>query len=78
MAGQTLRGVTDAELAGLEVPVALVRAPDDSPAHRPHTADGVARLTGAHDLGVFDEPPRPRFAAQRAAFADVVAAWATT
>lgn len=76
LAGETLRGVTDAQLAALAgLPTAVVFAPSGSPAHRPHTAHAVVRLTGAENLGEFGEPPRPDFAGERDRFCEVVAGW---
>jgi len=61
LAGETLRGLTDAELAGLRMPVSVLPAPG-GPFHQRHTADALLRLIpGAAELPSSPEPPRPEF-----------------
>jgi pimeloyl-ACP methyl ester carboxylesterase len=60
LAGETLRGVTDAELAGLPMPVAIL--PADDPFHQRRTTDSLVRvLPGSVELPTCPEPPRPDF-----------------
>lgn len=60
LAGETLRGVTDAELTSLRVPVAVV--PADNLFHQRLTSDALLRtLPGAVELPACPEPPRPDF-----------------
>ena len=61
LAGETLRGLTDAELAALSLPVAVLPSPR-SPFHQRSTVDGLLRLVpGAVELPGSPEPPRPEF-----------------
>jgi len=61
LTGQTLRGLADAELAGLRMPVAVLPAPA-GPFHQRRTADALLRLVpGAVPLPASPEPPRPDF-----------------
>lgn len=76
LAGATLRGVTDAELAGLTVPLGLLPADPPNPFHQRRTVDALAALVpGAAVLPGCTEPPRPDFAADLDRFADAVAAF---
>jgi len=60
LAGETLRGVTDAELAGLRMPVAIL--PADNLFHQRRTSDALLRiLDGSVELSGCPEPPRPDF-----------------
>ena len=60
LAGETLRGLADAELAGLAMPVAVL--PADNPFHGRPTSDALLRLIpGALELASCPEPPRPEF-----------------
>jgi pimeloyl-ACP methyl ester carboxylesterase len=61
--GETLRGTTDAELRRLRMPVAVVAAVPDNPAHQRRTVDAIKRLTGAVELAGCPEPPRDGFQA---------------
>lgn len=56
MRGQTLRGVTDAELATLAMPVGVLPAVPGNPFHQRRTADSLGRLVPG-----CPEPPRPGF-----------------
>jgi pimeloyl-ACP methyl ester carboxylesterase len=61
LAGETLRGLTDTELAGLSLPVAVLPA-SGSPFHQRRTVDALLRLIpGAVELPGSPEPPRPEF-----------------
>jgi len=63
LAGETLRGLADAELAGLRLPVAVLAGPDN-PYHRRSTVDSLlALVAGAVELPPVPEPPRPEFPA---------------
>jgi len=60
LAGETLRGVTDAELAELRMPVAVL--PADNLFHQSRTSDALLRiLDGSVELPACLEPPRPDF-----------------
>ncbi|MFC4058923.1 alpha/beta fold hydrolase [Planomonospora corallina] len=77
LAGQTLRGVTDAELAGLRLPVAV--APSiPNPFHQRRTAEALlALIPGVVELAPpTPEPPRPEFPAHLEAFVSAVLAFA--
>jgi pimeloyl-ACP methyl ester carboxylesterase len=71
--GETLRGVTDAELARISVPVTVV--PSDPP-NRYHQASTVNRLLflipGATPTRAFPESPRSDFAGHRGEFVDTL------
>ncbi len=75
LAGETVRGVSDAELGCIEVPVALMATDVTNPFHRYRTVD---RLMGLIALAVclderFPESPRPEFAGRLDAFMAVLA-----
>jgi pimeloyl-ACP methyl ester carboxylesterase len=77
LAGETLRGVTDAELGGLRLPVAVMPPPADNPFHKVRTFETLLRLIpGARPLPGFPETPRPEFAPQLTAFLDAVTGFA--
>ena len=77
LAGETLRGVTDAELSGLTLPVGLLPAEPPNPFHQQSTVDALAALIpGATVLPGCTEPPRPDFGADLERFADAVAGFA--
>jgi pimeloyl-ACP methyl ester carboxylesterase len=77
LAGQTLRGVTDAELAGLRLPVAVLPPPQDTPFHKVTTVDALLRLIpDVQRLPGFPETPRPEFASHLDAFLDAVSGFA--
>jgi pimeloyl-ACP methyl ester carboxylesterase len=63
LAGDTLRGVADAELAGLRLPVAVVPAPGGPFHQRPTVAALLALIPGATELPGCPESPRPDFPA---------------
>lgn len=73
LAGETLRGVTDEELAGLSVRTAIIPSDVDGKVHPHRTADALCRLIpGAVRLPAFPESPRPGFPAHRNAFVAAV------
>lgn len=60
LSGETLRGVADAELAELRMPVAIL--PADNVFHQRRTSDALLRiLDGSVELAGCPEPPRPDF-----------------
>lgn len=62
LAGETLRGLTDVELAGLRLPVAVLPAALPNPYHGRSTVDTLlVLLAGAVELPATPEPPRPEF-----------------
>ncbi|MFD0331104.1 alpha/beta fold hydrolase [Streptacidiphilus monticola] len=74
LAGETLRGVRDDELARLRLPVAVVPAPPESPWHQRHTADALLKLVpDAVELPVFPETPHPGFAGRAGEFSEALA-----
>ncbi|WP_152360722.1 alpha/beta fold hydrolase [Microlunatus speluncae] len=69
LAGETLRGIADAELATLYVPVAVIGSIPDNPAHQRRTVDALLRLVpGARESAGSPEPPRPEFPPHRDRF----------
>jgi hypothetical protein len=69
LAGRTLRGVIDAELSSLTIPVAVIPSTVDGPVHRWHTVDTLCRLIpGAVRLPACPEAPRPTFPPQLPGF----------
>jgi hypothetical protein len=72
LAGDTLRGVSDPDLAELRMPVAVLPSAG-SPFHLRPTADALlARIPDAVELPGCPESPRPDFAGHRAAFLTAV------
>ena len=63
LAGETLRGVTDAELAELErISVAIVPSLPENPSHQRKTVDALLRsIRGSRELAGCPEPPTPGF-----------------
>ena len=65
LAGQTLRGVTDSELATLQMPVRVLRSAPENPVHQRHTIDALLRQLrwklrmAAATLGPTREAPQP-------------------
>ena len=77
LAGQTLRGVTDAELSDLRLPVAVLPPPQDNPFHKLRTFEALLRLIpGARPLPGYPETPRPEFASRLDAFLSAVTSFA--
>jgi pimeloyl-ACP methyl ester carboxylesterase len=72
----TLPGASDAELAGLALPVGIVPAVPPDPLHVRSTVDALLRLLpAATELPGCPEAPRPEFPPHREAFLDAVAAF---
>lgn len=64
LSGQTLRGVTDAELARLPQRVGVLPSAPENPFHQRRTVDALLRLVpGAEELPGTPESPRPEFPA---------------
>jgi hypothetical protein len=74
LAGETLRGVTDDELAALATNTAVMASELPNPFHAPWTVDRlVALLPRATRIPeAFPESPRPEFPPRCAAFVDVL------
>jgi pimeloyl-ACP methyl ester carboxylesterase len=78
LAGQTLRGLTDAELASLTNPVGILPSVPANPFHQRHTVDALLRLLPqAEELPGCPEPPHPEFPPHLETFLGTVAAFAT-
>lgn len=77
--GGTLRGVTDAELAALAVPVAVVAAAPEDPAHQHRTVDALrATVPAATALSATPPPFHPAFADHVRTLVDEIATFAST
>ncbi len=77
LAGDTLRGVGDDELAALAVAVGVVPADPANSVHQRRTVDALLRLVPlATELPGCPEPPRRDFAPRLPTFLDLVAAFA--
>ena len=75
--GQTLRGLTDEELAGLPMPVGVIPSALANAFHQRHSVDSVLRLVpGAVELPGWPESPRPEFPPYLESFVNAVAAFA--
>ncbi|MFI5730832.1 hypothetical protein ACIA49_11980 [Kribbella sp. NPDC051587] len=63
LAGDTLRGTTDAGLADLaRIPVAVLPSLMENPMHQRRTVDALLGLVqGSRELSGYPEPPRPDF-----------------
>lgn len=75
LTGETLRGTTDAELASLPVPIAVLPSAPDNPTHQRHTADRLLTLPHAVELPGCPEPPQPGFPPYLDQFLESVTAW---
>jgi pimeloyl-ACP methyl ester carboxylesterase len=76
LAGQTLRGLTDAELATLKMPVGVLPSVPANPFHQRHTVDALLRLLPrAEELPGCPEPPRPGFPPHLESFLGTIAAF---
>jgi pimeloyl-ACP methyl ester carboxylesterase len=73
LAGQTLRGTTDAELDTLKMPVGVLPSIPANPFHQWHTTDALLRLLRAEELTGCPEPPRPEFPPHLGSFLGTVA-----
>jgi pimeloyl-ACP methyl ester carboxylesterase len=70
LAGETLRGLSDVELAGLRLPVAVLPGAANR-FHQRSTVDTLlALVAGAVELAPSPEPPRPEFPPYAASVAD--------
>jgi len=77
LAGDTLRGVTDEELAGIATRVGVLPAVPENPFHQRRTVDALLRtIPGAVELPGCPEPPRPEFAPVSSSFINTVVAFA--
>jgi len=77
LAGQTLRGVTDAELATLTMPVGIFPSEPANALHQRHTVDALLHLLPqAEELFGCPEAPRPEFPPHLPAFLRAVTAFA--
>jgi pimeloyl-ACP methyl ester carboxylesterase len=62
LTGETLRGLSDAELAGLRLPVAVVPSEPPNRVHQRHTVDAPAAAAALrHEWPGSPEPPHPNF-----------------
>ncbi|MHA6764161.1 alpha/beta fold hydrolase [Streptacidiphilus sp. PAMC 29251] len=60
--GQTLRGVSDTELATLTMPISVLPSAPENPYHQRQTVDALRRLLpNSDELPGCPEPPRPDF-----------------
>lgn len=77
LAGETLRGALDAELASLPPGVGLMAAEPENPVHQHRTVDRLhALLADPRPLTAMPEPPAAGFDASR--FAATVGTWAAS
>jgi len=77
LTGQTLRGLTDTELASLTLPVGILRSVPANPFHQWQTADALLRLLPqVTELPGCPESPRPEFPSCLEPFLDTVASFA--
>jgi pimeloyl-ACP methyl ester carboxylesterase len=75
--GQTLRGLTDEELAGLPIPVGVLPSALVNAFHQRHSVDALfGLLPGAAVLPACPESPRPEFPPYLESFVNAVAAFA--
>ena len=74
VAGDTIRGVADAELGALTLPVAVMASEPENPIHRRSTALRLVTLipNAVPIEPGFPEPLRPEFRAQLDAFVDAL------
>ena len=73
--GETVRGASDDELAGLRMPVTIIPSEPENPFHQWRTVDRLADLipgAAVLDRG-FPESPRPEFPAVRHSFVRALA-----
>ena len=71
LAGDTVRGVADRELAALTIPVAVVPSLPENIHHQRHTAEQLCWVIPQAILSDgFPEPPRPDFPPRRRAFVE--------
>jgi pimeloyl-ACP methyl ester carboxylesterase len=74
LAGETLRGVVDSELASLTMPIGVLPSVPENRFHQRRTADALlALLPNAGELPGCVEPPHPGFDADLDGFVDAIA-----
>jgi pimeloyl-ACP methyl ester carboxylesterase len=79
LAGQTLRGITDAELGTLQMPVGVLPSVPENPLHQRRTVQALLRLAQhAKELPGCPEPPRPGFPPHLERFLTAVTQFATS
>jgi pimeloyl-ACP methyl ester carboxylesterase len=79
LAGQTLRGVTDAELATLQLPVGVLPSVPENRDHQRHTVDALLRrMSHARELPGCPEPPHPEFPSHLERFLTAVTQFAAS
>lgn len=77
LGGQTLRGVTDDELATLAMRIGVLASVPENPFHQRHTVDSLLRLLpNSEELPGCPEPPSPGFTAHLDRFLDTVTEFA--
>ena len=77
LSGETLRGVTDAALAGLQMPVAVLPSVPENPSHQRKTVDALLGLIpGSCELLGCPEPPMSEFARHRDVLVATIGAYA--
>jgi pimeloyl-ACP methyl ester carboxylesterase len=79
LAGGTLRGVTDEQLANLPGRVAVLGSRPENRIHQRRTVDALLRIVnGSVELTSCPEPPRPEFAPYRPALVEALAGFVET
>jgi pimeloyl-ACP methyl ester carboxylesterase len=79
LAGQTLRGVADAELATLQMSVGVLPSAPENPVHQRQTVDALLRqVRHAKELPGCPEPPHPEFPAHLERFLTAVTRFAAS
>jgi hypothetical protein len=77
LAGRPLRGLTEAELATLKMPVGVLPSEPTNQLHQRDTVDALLRLLPqSEELRGCPEPPRPEFPPYRDIFLRTVTAFA--
>src|SRR3981189_3250437 len=77
LTGQTLRGVTDDELATLRIPVGMLPSVPENPSPQRHPVDALRRLRPrADELPGCPEPPHPDFPPHTESFVSTVTGFA--
>ncbi|MDX6237921.1 MAG: hypothetical protein QOG10_2736 [Kribbellaceae bacterium] len=79
LTGETLRGLTDEELAALGMPVAVLPSVPENPVHQRCTVDALLNLLpGSRELPGSPEPPSPAFRLHLEELVGSIAAFATS
>ncbi|GAA0552688.1 hypothetical protein GCM10010172_38910 [Paractinoplanes ferrugineus] len=79
LAGRTLRGTTDDELASITMPVGVLGSVPENPYHQRRTVDALLRiLPSATELPGCPEPPHPAFPSHADSLVRTVADFALT